>query len=218
MTGRLSFWELAGAGAAIGGTGVWAFALAARAGVLRSLLEVFPRSTWDAVTWVLIPALMLAPPVLQGVGVAVASEIRPAPVRLAVGGAVGGTLLASMVLGLAFAITRVPVQMVVGFFPFLPEFVVILFGIVVVAGWLVIAGHVFARGWLRLMALPLALAAVIIAWTGVHAEAVAILDVLDQHEINGLFAAVAIGGAVGSVWIVCRPDQGARLKAVPEER
>lgn len=211
MTGQISFWELAGAGAAIGGTGVWTLALAARVGLLRILLEAFPRSWWEIVTWALIPALMLIPAVVQGVGVALASDVRPAPFRLAVGGAVGGTLLAALVLGWGFAIARVPVQWIVGLIPILPEFVVVCFGIALVAGWLVIAWRVSALGWLHLIALPLALAVVIVVWATKHAAAVSIVDVLDQHEITGLFAAVAIGGGVGSAWNVCRPP-GVRLR------
>jgi hypothetical protein len=211
MTGRVSFWELAGVGAATGGTGVWGLALAARVGLLRYLLEVFPRVTWEAVTWLLIPAMMLVPSVLQGVCVAFASDVRPAPVRRAVGGAVAGTLLAAVVLGSGFAIARVPVQWIVGLIPILPEFFVVCFGIALVAGWLMIAGRISVLRWLRAYALPLALAVVTVTWATKHAAALSIVDVLDQHEITGLFAAVAIGGAVGSVWNVCRPP-GVRLR------
>lgn len=219
MTGRTNFWELAGVGAAIGGTGVWGFALAARVGVLRGLLDVFPRSTWGAVTWLLIPALMLLPPVLQGVGVAFATEVRPAPVRRAVGGAVGGTLLASLVLGLGFAIFRVPVQATLGLIPILSDLFTVCFMIVLVTGWLTIAGFHPALGWLRRAALLVALPVVTVIWAVAHAQATSLVYVLDQHEINGLFVAVAIGGAAGSAWIVGRDaDHGVRLSAVPEER
>jgi hypothetical protein len=211
MTGRLGFWELADAASAIGGTGVWGFALAARVGLWRGLLAVFPRSTWDAVSWELIPALMLAPAVLQGIGVAFLSDVRPAPVGRAVGGAVGGTLAASVLLASGFAIARGPIQTIVALIPILPDFFVVCFGIVLVAGWLVIAGRMPAVERLRLFALPLALAAVTIAWAGAHAQAVSVVYVLDQHEIVGLFSAVAVGGAVGSAWAVCRP-RGARAR------
>ncbi len=63
MTGRAhGFWALCLAGIAIGGTGVWVVALAARVGILRMLLEIFPRPAWETVTWGLIPAVLLAPP------------------------------------------------------------------------------------------------------------------------------------------------------------
>lgn len=213
-----NFWELAGSGAAIGGTGVWAFALAARVGVLRGLLDVFPRSTWGAVTWVLIPALMLLPSVLQGAGVALASEVRPAPVRRAVGGAVGGTLVASLLLGLGFAIFRVPVQATLGLIPILSDLFTVCFMIVLVTGWLTIAGLHPALGWLRRAALLVALPVVMVIWAVAHAQATALVNVLDQHEVNGLFVAVAIGGAAVSAWIVCwDADQGARLRAVPDQ-
>lgn len=219
MTGRFNFWELAGAASAMGGTGVWVFALAARAGVLRGLLEAFPRSTWDAVTWVLIPALMLAPAVLQGVGVAWVSDVRPAPIGQAVGGAVGGTLLAILVLGFMFAIVRVPVQVTLGLVPILSELFVVCFLIVLATGWLMIAARVPALAGLRRAALLVALPAVTVAWAEAHAKTVSLVYVLDQHELTGLFAAVAIGGALGSTWIVRRDaGGGARLSAVREER
>ena len=73
------FWELAACGAAAGGISVWAVAAAARAGWLRALLDLFPRSTWDGVTWALIPLLLLVPMMLQGTVVAEFSA-RPRPI------------------------------------------------------------------------------------------------------------------------------------------
>ncbi len=60
MTRRLEFWELTACGAAAGGTGVWGLAAAARVGWLRAFLDLFPHSSWDALTWVLIPILLLS--------------------------------------------------------------------------------------------------------------------------------------------------------------
>jgi hypothetical protein len=204
MAGLIGFWELAGAASAVGGTAVWGFALAAREGLLRGLLEVFPRSTWDAVTWGLIPALMLIPLVLQGAAVALMSPIRPAPVGRAVGGAVGGTLLAMGVFGAVLIVGRVLIQPIVATVPILGDLFTVCFGIALVAGWLVIAAQIPALGWLRRTSLPLALAAVTVAWAEAHAAVMSLVFVLDQREMNGFFASVAVGGAVGSTWTVCR--------------
>ncbi|HEX4834807.1 MAG TPA: hypothetical protein VFW01_00585 [bacterium] len=211
MAGLIGFWELAGAASAVGGTGVWGLALAAREGLLRGLLEVFPRSMWDAVTWGLIPALMLISPVLQGAAVALMSAIRPAPVGRAVGGAVGGTLLAMGVFGGILIAGRALIQPIVATVPILGDLFTVCFGIALVAGWLVIAGQIPALGWLRWTSLPLALAAVTVVWAEAHAAAVSLVYVLDQREMNGFFASVAVGGAVGSTWTVCR-SRGTRAR------
>lgn len=220
MAGLIGFWELAGAASAVGGTAVWGIALAARVGLLRGLLEVFPRSTWDAVTWGLIPALMLVPPVLQGAAAGWMSPIRPAPVRRAIGGAVGGTLLAMGIFGGVLIAGRVLIQPIVATVPILGDLFTVCFGIAVVAGWLVIAGQIPALGWLRRASLPLALAAVTVAWAEAHAATVSVVFVLDQREMNGLFASVAVGGAAGSAWTICR-SRGTRtrpLVVVPSVR
>ena len=228
MNGRADIWEKVGAASAMGGTAVWACALAARVGVWRAVLQVFPRFTWDGVTWLLIPAVFLLPPVLQGVGVALASDVRPAPWRPAIWGAVGGTLLAALTLEIGFVIGRPVIQATLGLVPILSEFTSVCFGIVMVAGWLVLAARIPALAGLRAAALPVALPAVTLAWALAHGRAASVVNVLDQHEIIGLFAAVALGGAVGSVWSVLHPTAvrpllrvirgGADWLRIPEER
>ena len=99
MTRRLEFWELAACGAAAGGTGVWGLAAAARIGWLRAFLDLFPHSSWDALTWVLIPVLLLLAPAAQGAIVARLAAPRPAPVRRGVAGSVAGTLLVLLAAG-----------------------------------------------------------------------------------------------------------------------
>ncbi|TMI82534.1 MAG: hypothetical protein E6H03_05355 [Bacillati bacterium ANGP1] len=110
MTRRLEFWELTACGAAAGGTGVWGLAAAPRVGWLRAFLDLFPHSSWDALTWVLIPILLLLSPAAQGAIVARLAAPRPAPVWRGVAGSVAGTLLvllAASALALAL-IRRVP--------------------------------------------------------------------------------------------------------------
>lgn len=228
MNGRADIWEKVGAASAMGGTAVWACALATRVGVWRAVLQAFPRFTWDAVTWLLIPAVFLLPPVLQGVGVALASDVRPAPWRPAIWGAVGGTLLAALILEIGFVIGRPVIQATLGLVPILSEFTSVCFGIVMVAGWLVLAARIPALAWLRAAALPVALPVVTLVWALAHGRAVSVVNVLGQHEIIGLFAAVALGGAVGSVWSVLHPTafrpllrvirEGADWLRMPEER
>lgn len=206
MIGRAEIWERAGVASAMGGTAVWVCALAARVGVWRAVLQVFPRFTWDAVTWLLIPALFLLPPALQGAGVALASDIRPAPIWRVIGGAVGGTVLAAVILEVGFVVGRPVIQAVLGLVPILSELTSVCFGIVMVTGWLVLAARIPALARLRAAALPVALPAVTLVWALAHAQAAAAVNVLDQHEITGLFAAVALGGAAGSVWSVLHPS------------
>ena len=228
MSGRADIWEKVGAASAVGGTAVWVCALATRVGVWRGVLQVFPRFTWDAVTWLLIPALFLLPPVLQGVGVALASDVRPAPMGRAIGGAVGGTVLAALILEIGFVVGRPVIVAILGLVPILSDLTAVCFGIIMVAGWLVLAGRIPVLASLRVAALPVALPAVALVWAGAHAQAASVVNVLDQHEITGLFAAVALGGAAGSVWNVLQPSGvrarlsvilgGAARRRMPEER
>lgn len=210
MTRLPGFWELAAPGVAVGGTGVWGLAAAARAGVLRMLLEVFPRSAWDGVTWALIPALMLAPPMLQGVVLAYLAGGRPAPVWRGITGGVAGTVIAAGVFGAAIlgGVRRLPPRSVAVLARMTPEVLIPAFGIVLVAGWLLILGRLHALRWLRWAAVPLAAAAVLAAWLRVHGQVLALAYVLDRPEVNGFFAAVAVGGAVGAAWTVGRREAG----------
>lgn len=202
--GGRGVWALFGAGAAIGGTAVWGLALAARIGVLRMLLELFPRSTWDAVTWGLIPALMLAPPVLQGIGVACLAGTRPARLGRGVAGSLVGTLAAAAVIGAALLmwVRRLPPRALAEVAQGAPEVLAPAFGIVVLAGWLGIAGRLQAVQWLRWGAVPIAVVIVALTWVRAHGPLMAVSYVLDRPEVTAFFAAVAVGGGAGSAGAV----------------
>jgi hypothetical protein len=201
-----SVWELFGAGVAIGGTGVWALAAAARVGVLRAILELFPRASWDAVTWGLIPALLVAPIVIQGAGVAALAGRDRASWAVAAGGAAAGSLIGLAVLGAALLIgvRQLPRDGQVWLGRTAPEALIIGFSAAVLGGWLVIAMRLARVPWPRWTAVPVAAAAVAVAWIRAHHNVVAASYVLDRPEANGFFAAVAVGGALGSAWAAHR--------------
>ncbi len=217
MTGRPGFWELAGAGAAVGGTGVWGLSAAARVGLLRMLLEVFPRSTWDGVTWALIPALMLAPPVLQGAVQSYLGGGRPAPLWRGIVGSVAGTVVAAAIFGAAIleGVRRLPSQTVSGLARMTPEVLIPVFGTLLVAGSLLILGRLGRLRWLRWGAVPLAAAVVLAAWLRAHGQALALAYVLDRPEVNGFFAAVAVGGAAGGAWAAGAGRRAGRAQTAP---
>jgi hypothetical protein len=204
-------WELMGAGLAIGATGVWALAAAARVGVLRALLDLFPRGSWDAVTWVLIPLLLLAPIVIQGVAVAMFAggatmKSNPAAWASTAAGAAAGSLLALAVFGagLLIGVRQLPRDPQVWLGRTAPEALIIAFSGAVLAGWLIVAARLARASWLRRAAVPVAAAVVAVAWIRAHHTVVALSYVLDRPEANGFFAAVAVGGAVGSAWAARR--------------
>src|SRR5215472_480276 len=201
-----TIWELFGAGLAIGGSGVWALAAAARVGVLRAILDLFPRASWDAVTWVLIPALLIAPIVIQGVGVTAFAGRAHASWVVAAGAAAAGSLSGLAVLGAALLIgvRQLPRDAQVWLGRTAPEALIIGFSAAVIAGWLVIGMRVARLPWPRWTAMPVAAGAVAVAWIRAHHTVVAASYVLDRPEANGFFAAVAVGGAVGSAWAVRR--------------
>ena len=200
-----SMWELAGAGLAIGGTGVWALAAAARVGVLRMLLDLFPRATWDTVTWVLIPALLLAPVVVQGLAVAVLAG-RRAGAWAAAGAAVAGAGTALAVIGgvLLLIVRPLPRGTQVWLERTVPGALIFGFTAAVLAGWLLVAGRAARVPRLRPAAVPVAAAAAAIAWTGAHHVVIALSYVFDRPEASGFFAAVALGGGVGAAWAARR--------------
>lgn len=205
MNDTPALWEMIGAGVAIGGTGVWALAAAARVGVLRAILDLFPRVSWDAVTWGLIPALLLAPIVIQGAGVAAVAGRGRALWAGAAGGALG-SLIALAVLGAALLIgvRQLPRDGQIWLGRTAPEALIMGFSAAVLAGWLVIVARLARVPWPRWAAVPVAAAAVAVAWTRAHHSVIAASYVLDRPEANGFFAAVAVGGAVGSAWAVRR--------------
>jgi hypothetical protein len=199
-------WELIGAGLAIGGTAVWALAAAARVGVLRVLLEMFPRASWDAVTWVLIPALLFAPIVIQGIAVAAFGRRAPAAWVWTAAGAAAGSVFALAAFGTALlvGVRQLPRDPQVWLGRTAPEALIIAFSAAVAAGWLIVAARLAGAAWLRRAAVPIAAAVVAVAWMRAHHTIVALSYVLDRPEANGYFAAVAVGGAVGSAWAARR--------------
>lgn len=212
------FWALCLAGIAIGGTGVWVVALAARVGVLRMLLELFPRPAWETVTWGLIPAMLLAPPALQGIGIAYLAAARPARVGRGVLGGLAGTLVAAALIGAAVLVwvRRLPPRTLAAVARGAPEVLIPLFAILVLAGWLSIAGRLPVVRWLRWGAFPLAVVIVALAWLHAHGHLMALSYVLNPPEMSGLFAAVALGGAVGSAITVVAGSAGAARRAASE--
>jgi len=210
-------WELIGAGVAIGGTCVWALAAAARVGALRAVLDLFPRASWDAVTWGLIPALLVLPMVILGLAVAAMSGRHPAAWTGATVGAAAGSLVALGVIGTALlaGIRQLPREGQVWVGRTAPEALIIVFATAIVAGWLVVVARLARVAWLRWAAVPVAAAAVALAWTRAHHSVVALSYVLDRPEANGLFVAVAVGGSVGSVWAARRGGGSARRPVPP---
>jgi len=204
MTGRAGFWLLAGAGAAVGGTAVWGLSAAARVGVLRMLLEMFPRPAWDGVTWALIPALMLVPPVLQGAAQAYLDGGRPAPLGRGIVGSVLGTVIAAGIFGTAIlqGVRRLPPPTVAGLARMTPDVLIPIFGALLVAGWLVMFGRLAGVRWLWWGAAPIAAGVMLLGWLRAHGQVLALAYVLDRPEVNGFFAAVAVGGAAGGAWAV----------------
>jgi len=201
---RLEFWELAVCGAGAGGAGVWGLAEAARNGWLRAVLDLFPRSSWERITWGLIPALLLLPLIAQGAVVAAASSARPAPVGRGIAGSVAGSLLALFVAGAAVlaGARHLPASAVGGLARALPVPLVLGGGALFVAGGLIVAGGVLENTRLRRAAVPVALLLAAAAWTLAYPWVVAASAVLDRTEAVVSFAAVVVGGAGGAAWSV----------------
>jgi hypothetical protein len=205
MNDTPTIWELFGAGVAIGGTAVWVLAAAARVGVLRAILDVFPRASWDAVTWILIPALLLVPIVVQGFGVA-ALDGRRRDAWMAAAAAAAGSLAALALFGAALllGVRQLPkdAQTWLG----RTSTVALILGFLgaVMAGWLLIAARAARLPQMRWMIVPAAAIAAAALWGGARHIVLAISYVLDRPEANGFFAAVALGGSAGSVWMLRR--------------
>ena len=199
-------WELIITGVAIGGTGVWALAAAARVGVLRAVLDVFPRASWDAVTWGLIPVVLLVPIVMQGLAVAAMSGRPPAAWAGAAAGAAAGSLVTLAAIGTALlaGIRQLPRESQIWVGRTTPEALIIVFTAAILAGWLVVLARLARVSRFRLAAVPVAAAIAVLAWTRAHHSVVALSYVLDRPEANGFFAAVAVGGALGSAWAARR--------------
>ncbi len=206
MTRRLEFWELAACGAAAGGTGVWGLAAAARVGWLRAFLDLFPHSSWDALTWVLIPILLLLSPAAQGAIVARLAAPRPAPVWRGVAGSVAGTLLVLLnasALALAL-IRRVPAPVLGVLERTLPQTLILGCGGLLVGGWLLAAGRMLRSPRLRGAAFPIAVLIGGAAWLRARGWVLGAAYVLDRAEVVVFFLAVVFGGAFGAAWSVQR--------------
>lgn len=198
--------ELALQAAAIGGTAVWGLAEAARVGWLRVLLDLFPRSSWDAVTWVLIPAILLSGPAIQGVSVAVLTGRRRIPWGWGLAGSLGGTVGALAMLGAAVvAVERSlglwAVGAVVGS---VPAVLVLGFGPLVAAGWLVLLARALGSDAVGRAAIPLALGGVLVGWGLARDRLLNLTYVFDRPEALGFFVAVVVGGSLGAAWAACR--------------
>jgi len=202
MKERPGFWEEVGAGMAVGGTGVFGLSEAARTGVLRTMLNVFPRPSWDAVTWGLIPALLLAPPVLQGLVIGWMGRPRPRALVRGIVGSLVGTLVAAAVFGISVldGIRRLPPGVAALVARAAPEILIPGFVMLLVAGWLLLAGRVPGLSWLRWWALPMSASAVLLTWMHDRQQVLLLASVLDRPEATGFFASVAVGGSLASAW------------------
>ncbi|HVI84032.1 MAG TPA: hypothetical protein VNA86_01860 [bacterium] len=199
------FWELAACGAAAGGISVWVLAAAARAGWLRALLDLFPRGTWDGMTWALIPLLLLVPMMLQGTVVAEFSA-RPRPIARTIAGSIGGSILALAVAGILVStvLRRIPPSRLGTLTRPLPEPLLLAAAVLLGAGSLLTAGRLAGSLPLRRAALPAAALGVAAAWLVAPGRVLSAIDVLDRIEVAGFFLGVMVGGALGSAWLATR--------------
>jgi hypothetical protein len=198
------FCELAACGAAVGGAAVWALAAAARVGWLRVILDLYPRSSWDRVTWVLIPVLLMLPFIAQGTVVAWASSLRPIPAGRGIAGSVAGGLGILVVASVAILIVvpRLSAVVVGTLVRVLPVPLILGCGALGIAWGLAAAGRAFDRRWVSRAAFPAALAMAIAAWLLARGWVLGASYVLDRGEVMAYFVAVAFGGGGASAWIV----------------
>ncbi len=202
------FWECTAWGAGVGGLAVWALAAAARTGWLRVLLDLYPRSSWERITWVLIPVLLLLPLIAQGAAVALLGPSRPVPAGRGIAGSIAGTVgglaaglavfvLAARVPGLATGSTAraVPVPLTLGC------------GALLIAVALRAAGRSSGSATLRFAAVPSALVAALAAWVFARDSVREASYVLDRAETLVFFVAVVVGGAAGAAWSVAARER-----------
>jgi hypothetical protein len=176
-------------------------AAAARVGWLRALLDLYPKSSWDRVTWVLIPVLLMLPLIVQGTVVALLSWRRPVPAIRGIAGSVAGTLLVLvMIIALFVAAHRLPAAVATRVMRALPVPLILGCGALFIAGGVDVAGRVLDRRWVRRAAVPAALAATGAAWVLARGWVLSASYVLGHPEIVAFFVAVALGGGVGSAW------------------
>lgn len=196
-------WERIAWGAAIGGVAVWGLAAAARAGWLRALLDLYPPWSWERITWVLIPVLLLLPVIAQGTAVAFLAPARPIPAGRGIAGSIAGTV-GGLAAGLAVFVlaVRVPGIAAGGVARAVPIPLTLGCGALLIAASLSVAGRFYHIAWLRMAAAPAAAGAALAAWALARGWVVAASSILDRAETAVFFAAVAVGGAVGSAWSV----------------
>ena len=203
MTRHAEFWGLAACGAVVGGATVWGLAAAARVGWLRALLDVYPKSSWDRITWVLIPVLLMLPLIAQGTGVALASSSRPAPAGRGIAGSATGSL-AALVVGamLVVGARRFPPFAGGAVAAALPAMLVLGYGVVLVAWWLTVVTQSVRRRWMRWAVVVSALAAAGAMWLLAREWVLSASYVFDRAEVIAYFIAVATGGGLGAAWAV----------------
>jgi hypothetical protein len=209
MTRRGDFCALAACGAAVGGAAVWGLAAAARVGWLRALLDAYPKSSWDRITWVLIPVLLMLPLIAQGTAVALASSFRPVPAGRGIAWSATGSL-AALVVG---AMLVVGTRRLPGFAGgevagALPAMLILGYVVVLVVWWLTAVTRSIRHRWTRWAAVVPALAAAAAAWLLARGWVLSASYVFDRAEIIAFFIAVAAGGGLGAAWAL-RPRDSA---------
>jgi hypothetical protein len=197
------FWESAAWGAAVGGLAVWGLAGAARLGWLRVLLDLYPRSSWERITWVLIPVLLLLPLIAQGAAVAFFAPSRPFPAGRGIMGSIAGTV-AGLAAGLAVFVLagRVPGLTSGSAARAVPIPLTLGCGALTIAAAMSAAARSSRIAWIRFAAVPVAAAAALAAWVFAREWVLEASYVLDRAETLVFFVAVAVGGAVGAAWSV----------------
>jgi len=207
MTRRGDFCALAACGAAVGGAAVWGLAAAARVGWLRALLDAYPKSSWDRITWVLIPVLLMLPLVAQGTAVALASSVRPAPAGRGIAGSAAGSLAALVVGAMLFVgARRLPGFAGGEVAGALPAMLILGYVVLLVIWWLTAVTRSIRRRWIRWAAVVPALAAAAAAWLLARGWVLSASSVLDRAETIVFFIAVAAGGGLGAAWAL-RPGE-----------
>jgi len=212
MMSHVEFWELTAWGAGVGGAGVWGLAVAARVGWLRALLDLFPRFTWEWVTWGVIPALLTLPLIVQGAAVAAVSSRRPVPAARGIAGGAVGSLVAvvAIAVGVLAGVRHLPGSAAGRLATAVPVPLILGCGALLLAGGLRVAGRLLRSIGLRRAAVPMALLAAVGAWALARPSVLAAAYVLDRAEVVVFFVAVVVGGSGGAAWGAGAPPGAAR--------
>jgi hypothetical protein len=205
-------------GAAAGGAAVWTLAVAARVGWLRALLDLYPPSSWERVTWALIPVLLALPVLTQGLAVAALTPARS--VGRAILGALLGTLVALVLMGLVLRGVLAAAPRLAGSpaAQALPAALVLGWIGVLVTAVLRRAGGAAARAALVRAAAPAGLAVALATWVFARGWVVEASVVLDRLETAAFFIAVAAGGGVGAAWTTRGAPAGGGVFDTPGRR